>query len=588
MDRSAQPVQSVEWRIKAWYVVLVLVALLFVGRLFYLQVIKHDYYRTAALEGQFKENQIPAERGVIEAYDGEQRIPIVLNEPLYTAFADPQYIENAAGTAMQVQQVIGGDAKEYEELMTTDSRYAVLGKKLSKETSEKLNELELKGVGTREVSYRTYPQGKLAAQVLGFVNDEGKGTYGIEQFADDKLKGTPGQLKAITDADGVPLVSNKDNVVTEPVSGQRMVLTLDISMQRQLEDILKKGVQAARSDSGSAMIMEAQTGAVKAMASYPTFDPEKFFEVEDSARFNNENVTRPLEVGSVMKPLTTAAALDSGSVNRNSSYFDPGFFNIDNATIENVEEVAGSGTRTVADILQRSLNTGATWLLMQMGGGEINAQARNTWHEYMTKHYRFSKTTGIEQGSEDGGVVPDPNDGFGLNITYANTSFGQAMTATPVQMAGSVASVVNGGTYYRPRLIDRYVDENGQQQVVQPEVLRENVVSKNVSKDVRELMESVVERNYLVYGLPGLRENYRIGGKTGTAQIANPAGGYYEDKFNGMFTGFVGGDDVQYVIVVRVNEPGIPGYAGSRAAGPIFSDLATMLLDNFNVLPTSD
>lgn len=587
-----QPTTSTQnnsaWRTKAWYALLVFVAVVFVLRLFYLQVLRHDYYSSAALEGQYKEYQIPAERGVIEAYDGDKRVPIVLNEPKYTAFADPQFVEDVSQAAIEIQKIIGGNAGEYETQMQAESRYEVLAKKLSPEQSDKIRELELKGIGTREESYRTYPQGTLAAQVLGFVNDEGEGKYGIEQFADDKLQGEPGQLKAITDASGVPLVANKDNVVTEPKPGQRLALTIDISMQKQLEDILKKGVQQAKSESGSALIMEAKTGAIKAMANYPTYNPDKFFEQEDANVFNNENVSSPLEVGSVMKPLTTAAALNTGSVTRNSSYFDPGFFEVDDATITNVEEVAGSGTRTVADILQRSLNTGATWLLMQMGGGEINEKARNTWHEYMTKHYMFGTQTGVEQGFESPGTVPDPNDGFGLNITYANTAFGQAMTATPVQMAGAVAGVVNGGTYYQPRLVDRYIDQDGNETVVEPKVLKQGIVKPEVAKDVRELMESVVERNHIVYGLPSLRDGYRIGGKTGTAQIANPAGGYYEDKFNGMFTGFVGGDDVQYIIVARVNEPGIPGYAGSQAAGPVFSGLVTMLLDNFNVLPQSN
>ena len=579
--------QDVNQRTKFWYAALLVIGLLFFARLFYIQVIKYEHYRTTALEGQLKAYEIPAERGVIEAYDGDQRVPIVLNEPKYILFADPKYIENAAEAAVAVQSVVGGDASQYEEMMQADSRYAILAKKLSVEQSEKIADLDLKGVGTRKQSYRTYPQGGLAAQVLGFVNDEGDGKYGIEQFADDKLKGSPGQLRAITDASGVPLVSNKDNIITEPEAGQRMVLTIDISMQKQLEEILKRNVKKAKSESGSALIMEAQTGAIKAMANYPSYDPAKFYEVEDASVFNNENVSSPLEVGSVMKPLTTAAALNTNSVTRNSSYFDPGQFVVDDATITNVEEVAGSGTRTVADILQRSLNTGATWLLMQMGGGTINEKARNTWHDYMVNHYLFGKKTGIEQGFEADGVVPDPNEGYGLNIKYANTSFGQGMTQTPIQMAGAVASVVNGGTYYQPRLIDRYISEEGDEQVVQPIVRKENVVSKGVSKDVKELMQSVVERNYFVYGLPGLRDGYIIGGKTGTAQIANPAGGYYEDKFNGMFTGFVGGDEVQYIIVARVNEPGIAGYAGSRAAGPVFSDLATMLLDNFNVLPKS-
>lgn len=574
-------------RTKLWYIVLLSICAIFLVRLFYLQVIRHNFYQTAATAGQLKEYEIPATRGVIEAHNGDTIVPIVLNEPKYTLFADPSFVDDAVDASEKIQKIIGGKATDYEQQMRADSRYAVLAKKLSKEQSEQIAALELKGIGTREVQYRTYPQGTLAAQVLGFVNDEGEGKYGIEQYLDDKLKGTPGQLKAITDAKGVPLVSNDDNVITEPQEGQRTILTLDIAMQRQLEDALKKGLERARSKSGSALIMEVDTGAVKAMASYPTYNPSQFFKQEDGRVFNNTNVSDPLEVGSVMKPLTTAAALDMGAVKRSSSYFDPGTFKVDDATISNVEEVAGSGTRTVEDILKLSLNTGATWLLMQMGGGQVNEQARTRWHDFMTNHYRFGKATGIEQGFESAGTVPDPKDGFGLNIQFANTAFGQGMLTTPIQMAAADAAVINGGTYYRPRLVERYVAPDGQETTVKPEVLASAVVKPSVSKDVREMMEAVVKRNYLVYGFSSLRDNYRIGGKTGTAQVAKPTGGYYEDRFNGMFTGFVGGDKPQYIIVVRVNEPGIPGYAGSKAAGPVFVDIANLLIDNFNVAPKS-
>src|SRR5690606_6046212 len=136
-----------------------------------------------------KEYEIPPTRGVIEAHNGDEIIPIVLNETKYTLFADPKFVEDPVDASEKVQKVVGGDAKEYEELMRADSRYAVLKKKLTKSQSDEISKLELKGVGTREASYRTYPQGSLSAQVLGFVNDEGKGTYGIEQYMDDRLHG---------------------------------------------------------------------------------------------------------------------------------------------------------------------------------------------------------------------------------------------------------------------------------------------------------------------------------------------------------------------------------------------------------------
>lgn len=582
-----QPEQtgSAVHRLRLWYGVLLLVAAVFIIRAFYLQVIRHDHYRKAALSSQLKQYEVPAERGVIEAHDGDQVVPVVLNQKLYTLFADPKYIKNPEEAAGKVATVIGGNVAEYTKQMRADSRYAVLAKKLSKEQKDQLDALDVKGLGTRETSYRTYPQGQLAAALLGFVNDEGEGKYGLEEALNGDLKGKPGELKAITDARGVPLVANKDNIVIEPQAGKRVVTTIDVSMQKQLEDILKAGLERAQSKSGDAFIMDPNTGAIKAMATWPTYNPAEFFTVSDASVFTNSAVSAPLEIGSTMKPLTAAAALDQGVVTKDTTYYDPSQYKLDDYTITNIEEDGGAGTRSVADILQLSLNTGATWLLMQMGGGQVNQQARQRWHDYMVNHYQFGKNTTIEQGYESPGTIPDPNEGYGLNLQYANTSFGQGMSATPLQLGAALSSVINGGTYYKPYLVDGYRTSASTIEFQEPTVVRTDVVKPAVSQTLVELMEYSFTKNHLTYGMKQMPAGYGIGGKTGTAQIAKPGGGYYEDKFNGTFMGFVGGDRPQYVVVVRVNEPKIPGYAGSKAAAPIFSDISMMLINNFNVVP---
>lgn len=580
-DQILSPIR----RIRLWYVLLLLVLGIFGVRLFYLQIIRHDYYKKSALQGQLKQYEILADRGLIEAHDNEQVVPIVLNEKRYTLFADPKYIKDPESAAAKIQKIIGGNQNDYIKMMKIDTRYAILAKKLDRQQKAKLDKLELKGIGTREATIRTYPQGDLAAQLLGFVDDEGVGKYGLEQALNKQLSGQPGQLKAITDASGVPLVANRDNIVTKPKQGDRVRLTIDVSMQRQLEDILKEGLEKAQSKSGSALIIDPNSGAVKAMANFPTYNPAEFSKVEDGSTFNNAVVSSPLEVGSIMKPLTAAAAINEGVVSPSTTYYDPSKYKIGDATISNIEEDGGAGTRSVADILELSLNTGATWLLMQMGGGEVNAKARNTWHKYMVDHYQFGKATGIEQGYEDEGSIPDPNDGFGLNIQYANTSFGQGMTATPLQMAAALSGVINGGTYYQPHLVEQVVDGSGKTTKVASKVIKSDVVSPKVSQQMITLMQGVVGRNYALYGLKKPNGSYVIGGKTGTAEIPKPTGGYYEDRFNGTFMGFVGGDKPEYVIIVRVNDPKIAGYAGSKAAAPIFSKLTNMLIDNFNIIP---
>lgn len=547
-----------------------LILAVFVVRLFYIQVIQHQDYKQAALSGQLKEYLIPAERGVIEAYDGDNIVPIVLNEQVYTLFADPTYVKDIASTADALSRVTGDKAKVYEEKMNRDTRYAVLAKKLDQNTKTAIETLDIRGVGLREESIRTYPQGNLAAQLLGFVNDDGIGTYGLEQYMDEQLNGEEGQLKAITDIQGVPLVSNRDNILKDPISGERVRLTLDINMQKQVETILSKHLQEVKSPSGSIVVLDPNTGSIKAMANFPTYSPSDFSSVEDASVFTNPAVSEPLEVGSIMKTLTVAAGLNEGAIKQDQSFFDPAILTVDGATIRNVEEDGGASTRSVSDILQYSLNTGAVWILKQLGGGDINENGRKILHEYLTKHYFFGEKTNIEQGYEGAGIVPDPVEGFGRNIQYANTAFGQGITITALQFASAFAATINGGTYYQPHLVENKGKDY---------VKSKDVVKKDVSKQLRKLHENTVEKWYSFVD----REGYNIGGKTGTAEIPGSDGTYREDAFNGTFVGYVGGDKPEYVIIVKVDEPKIHGYAGYVAAAPLFGKISDLLINNFSI-----
>lgn len=574
-------------RTRIVYVILACIFAVFILRAFYLQVVKYQFYHKAALSDQLKEYEIPAERGKIKAHMGDTTVPIVLNEKLYTIYADPALIKekDADKVANSLQEYLGGNAGDYKRKITQkDTRYVILAKKVAKDTKKKLFNLKYPGIAAEEQLYRTYPNSQLASQLLGFVNNEGKGVYGVEQALNNKLAGTNGELKAVTDINGVPLAANTGNILKSPVAGSDVTLTIDIGMQKQLEDILKKGVEKAKGKSANALIMDVNSGAVKAMANYPTYSPAKYGEVEDNATFNNGTVSNSIEIGSIMKALTTAAALDTGAVTPTQTYYDPSKYVIDDFTVKNIEEDGGPGTKSIKDILDLSLNTGATWELMQMGGGQLNMQGRQKWYDYMTEHFRFGKETGIEQGTESEGIVPRPeNNGAGINLTYANTSFGQAMTATPVQSAAAMAAVVNGGTYYQPTLVDTFTDNKGKEVKQQPKVVKTGVVSQTTADELIPMLENVVSTHRFARKFD--QSSYMVGGKTGTAQIAKPTGGYYENDYNGTYLGFVGGDKPQYVVVVFVNRPTVPGYAGTAAAQPIFGDLAHMLIDNFGVTP---
>lgn len=571
-----------------WHTLIVVIIAIFGLRLFYVQVIRYDYYKNAALSDQLKQYEIPASRGIIKAHNGDGVVPIVLNQKLYTLFADPTYIKDVDKYANEVVKIIGGQPGDYtDKLKKKHTRYVVLGKKLSEAQHKKVVALELPGLGTDEQEYRTYPQQQLAAQLLGFVNNDGAGKYGVEQALDKQLAGKPGQLKAITDVHGVPLAASKENIQKPAQPGKNVTLTIDLAMQAQMEKILQREAEQTKSELLSAVIMDPNTGQIKAMANYPTYNPAKMNEVSDPSVFQNAAVSHAIEPGSIMKPFTTAAALDQGVIKPTTTWYDPARWTVNGYTITNIEEDGGARTQSVASTLALSLNTGVTWELMQMGGGQINAKAISAWHDYMVNHYLFGRDTGIEQGYEGSGYIPPANPKKpAIALTYANSSFGQGMTITAMQAAAALSAVVNGGTYYQPTLIDEYTNANGSTTKNQPKIVKKGAVSAQTSKDMIPLMENVVD-HYLSTGFSYMRfpKEYSVGGKTGTAQVAQPGGGYSDHEFNGTYMGFVGGDQPQYVISVFNNKPKVAGYAGSRAGQPVFADLTHMLINNGFVMP---
>lgn len=580
-------------RVRIWYGALLLVLGIFGVQLFYVQIIQYGHYKAAALSDQLEQYSIPATRGIIEAHEGNSVIPIVLNQKLFTLYADPTLIKQPDSDSTKIANIIGGESSKYSNLMKTkNTRYVILAKQLTSDQSKKLLDLKIAGVGTQGLDYRVYPNGSLASQLLGFVNSNGNGEYGLEQALNNQLKGTPGRLKAVTDASGVPLAASKGNVDIAPKNGDNIISTVNLPMQVQMEQILSQEYQKTKSQGLSAVIMDTNTGQIKAMANYPTYDPSNYQNVSNASLFENAAVTNAIEPGSVMKTLTTSAALDQGVITPDESFYDPAHWVVDGFNITDIEQDGGAREQNIASILALSLNTGATWMLMQMsnpGGTDINQKGINAWHDYMINHFRLGLPTNVEQGYESAGYVPlaDMNDPS-INLTYANTAFGQGVQITALQLGAALSSVLNGGTYYQPTLVDQIQDSNGNITQNKPKIAQKNTVSPKVGAELIPLMENVVNTYYHEgFSFMSFPSNYIVGGKTGTAQIANPNGGYYADKFNGTYVGFVGGDKPQYVIVVYNIEPNVAGYAGSNAAQPVFADLAHMLINDSFVRPKS-
>lgn len=565
---------------------LFVVMALFVVQLFYIQVIAHNYYEAKAETEHISKLTIAPKRGTILALDGNKPVPLVLNEPIYTAYADPQVIDNKAAIAGAIREIAGGNTvADFEAgLDNKKLRYTILARGLSRTQAELLKIKQLAGVGLQEADRRVYPEGSLAAQLLGFVDSEGKGQYGIEAALDERLRGAPGLLQAVTDVRKIPLTIGKNDIRRPPRNGDDLVLSVDRGIQSYTEEALVRGLKNAGATTGSVVVMNPNNGQVMAMANYPTYDPAKYNQVEDYSLFQNKTVSEPYEAGSVFKTLTVGIGLDAGVISSGDTFNNRGYVQVDDTEITNVEEAPNNPAATITDILRLSLNTGAVHVLSQLGGGDFNRKGRDALYDYFANRFGFGKKTGIEQANEQPGIIISPQEVQGNNVRYANMTFGQGLDVTMIQTAAAFSSAINGGTYYKPTLLSGTRSGDNQIKQDSPKVVRSGVIS---SKASRELVAMVHTARQAGFFKGKDRAGYQVGGKTGTSQIIDPATGKYtDDNSIGTYLGFGGGGSPQYVIMVQVKDAKIPGYAGTVAAGPIFTDISNWLLQNLKVEPT--
>jgi len=560
----------------------------FVVRLFYLQVIQHSYYVDKAYQTQVSKLTIVPERGKIYAMDGKGTVPLVLNETVYTAFADPQEVTNPSRVISVFRSIAGGDLVDgYEDrLDDKKSRYAPIAKQLSRVQADMIRKKNLAGVGFQKGSRRVYPEASTASQLLGYVNGDGKGQYGLEEALDTRLKGTPGILQTVTDVRQIPLTIGAKDTHQDAVNGDNLVLSIDRNIQLRAEQALKDGLQKAQATKGSVLVMDPNTGAVLAMANFPTYDPAKYTEVseKDYSVFQNGIVSDPYEAGSVMKTLTMGAGLDSGAVTVGSLFNNKGYVQVDDRLIENVEEDPIYDNTSMTDVLQYSLNTGVVHILQQMGGGTVNRAAREKLHEYFVDRYRLGRLTGIEQAGETEGIIIGANQGDGRNVRYANMTFGQGMNVTMIQTAAAFSASVNGGTYYQPHLVKGVMGKDGIIKETAPKVVASGVLSAKTSADLTEMIYQGRHKGFFGKFDPA---GYRVGGKTGTSQVIDAkTGKYSDDNSIGSYLGFGGSDTPRYVIMVRVEDSKLKtGYAGTVAAGPIFNELSNWMLRYLEIKP---
>ena len=566
-------------RVKFLAIGIFLIMAVFVVRLFYLQVIDHNKYVTRANSEQIKRLSIPANRGEIYMIDEDKPVKVVLNETVYTMFVDPQYVDNKAEVIKTTRDIAGGNTvSNFAKLLDRkDTRYQIVARNVTRKQAELIKKKDLKGVGFQAVSRRVYPEKTLGSQVLGFVNNEGKGQYGVEENYNDALTGKPGLLQSVTDVSNVPLTIGNRNIDIPAQNGKNIVLSIDRNIQAYAEQALSSGLKKLGATKGSVLVMDPQTSKVLAMSNVPTYNPGQYYKVKDAQAFNNDIISTPYEPGSVMKTFTVATGIDTGTITPYSRYNNTDYIQVDDRTITNATK-GQTGSITFDHAYTWSLNTGMVTIAKLLGGGEINSRARNILYNYYHNKFGLGQATGIELAGEATGILDKPNFGDGDAVRYSNMIFGQGMDPTMIQVASAFSSVMNGGTYYHPTIYAGEVSGDGDFTAAKPKAPVEHVISTNTSNQVRKM---AIRARSAFYGAND-KKGYMIGGKTGTSQtIVN--GEYTFDQTVGTYLGFGGDTKPRYVIMVQASAPG-KAIAGDMPI-PIFTDISNWMIDYLKLQP---
>ncbi len=560
---------------------LLIMMFVFVVRLFYLQIIRHSYYVGIANKEQVKRLTIPAKRGMIYALNHDDLVPLVMNQTVYTIFADPKIITDDDKVVEVIKRVAGGNSKaNLKELLSKkSSRYQVLATQVSRSQAELIKKEKLSGIGFQEGTRRVYPENGLASQVLGFVDYNGVGQYGVEGKLNDLLTGTDGLLQSVTDVRDVPLTIGKENIKKPAVNGTNLVLSIDSNVQQHVEQALKDGAARTGATSASAIVMNPQNGQIMAMANLPTYSAADLNSVTDVAALNNGTISVPYEAGSDIKTLTMATGIDKGVVSPTSTYNNTDFIQVDDRVITNAT-LGQTGEITFQHALTYSLNTGFVTVAERLGNGtSITRGARDIMFNYFHDKFHLGSLTGVELANEAAGTIISPSDPDGNAVRYSNMAFGQGMDVTMIQVAAAFSSIVNGGKYYKPTVLSGAVNESGK--YVKNKV---SAPSQSVSKSTADQVRAMAHEVRSAFLTSDKESKYYIGGKTGTSQVLEN-GVYSDTETIATYLGFGGSEEEsKYVIMIRVSGDGL-SLNGSRDAGPIFTDISNWMLDYLKIIP---
>ncbi|MFN8523070.1 MAG: penicillin-binding protein 2 [Chloroflexota bacterium] len=541
-------------------------------RLFTFQVREHESYSRLASNAHRETITVPAQRGALLDTNG---YALAISVPFDAVEVVGTQIKNADETALLLAAALEMPIPEVAaKIDPTNNRAIIVKDRLPAAVADRVRDIvkakNLSGVRLAQLPARQYPEGSIAAQVLGFVGSDGNGLTGLEVQFDTELMGTPSQIQTETDVVGRELILAR-RVVTPGRAGTDVVLTIDRFVQRTAESILAEAVRVNKAIGGMILVMEPSTGAILAMASAPTFalSDSTEFRATEQHLYKPVPVTNQYEPGSVMKVVTMAAGLDQNVVTPTSTVQDSGMVQIGVDKIFNWDK-NGNGTITMTDVLVRSSNVGANFVASRLG--------KDRFYQYLDG-FGFGHVTGVELPGETPGTIRTPKSADWAPVDLATNSFGQGMAVTPLQMLTAVAAIGNDGvrmqpTIVRETIVDGVVTRN------EPKVAR-RVINANTARTLREMMVTVLEQ-------PALQNSriagYRVAGKTGTADFPTNLG-YTSGKTFASIAALMPAEQPRLAVLIRIDAP--EAIYGGAVAAPVLKRLGQELLAYYRIPPTA-
>lgn len=557
-------------RLVVLFVTLLLIAVIL--KVFYIQVFQYQKLNSLANDLWQRNLPITSDRGLILDRNGKVLASNITTTSLYLVPNQIKNKEEVAKTLSEILEVPYDEMYKHVSKRTSIERVHPEGRQLSFEIADKINSYNYDGIYLLKEAKRYYPYNDLLSHVLGYVGIDNQGLSGLELKYNEELTGTSGSIKYYSDAKGNRL--NKAEEYKEAISGNNVYLTIDLDLQQSVERELDNAVAKYNPEHALAIAINPKTGEILAMASRPSYNPNEYQTYTQEVLSRNLPIWMTYEPGSTMKITTLSAAINEGVVNLfTDTFFDSGSINVDGATIH-CWKSGGHGAQTFLNVVENSCNPGFVNLGFRLGKEKL--------FKYI-KDFGFGEKTGIDLTGEAKGILFDL-DRVG-NVELATTAFGQGISVTPIQQVRSVSAAVNGGTLYQPYIVKRVENATTKETIseVNPTVIRQ-VITEESSKLVRFALENVVAHGS---GRNAYIENYRIGGKTGTAQKVNN-GHYMVGNYILSFIGFLPADDPEIVLYVAVDNPkGVTQYGGVVAA-PIAKAIFSSYIEMNNVPKSKD